>query len=244
MTRVKSSAMTLAIGLLVMLLVAAPVAAKDKLDATTAASGLKEALQNGTAKAVEMLGQSDGYLGNPEVRIPIPDKLSFMKKALKTIGKEDLVNEFKISMNRAAEAAAPLAREVFVDTIKEMSFGDAMTIARGKEHEATDYLREHAGPSLRERFRPIVEEQMNNVGATEQFNGMMGATANLPLVKKPVFDLGEYVTDKSLDGMFLMIAREEEKIRTDPLARTSDLLKTVFGGKKKKSSWRSLFGGD
>jgi hypothetical protein len=223
---------------------AAPVTAKDKLDSSTAASGLKEALQVGTGKAVDLLGQADGYGGNPEVRIPVPERLSFLKKTLRAIGQQDLVQEFETSMNRAAEAAAPLAEEVFVDTIKEMSFPDALAIVRGADHEATDHLREHAGPKLGERFRPIVDAQMNNVGATRQFNKMMDATADLPLVSKPAFDLGRYVTDKALDGMFLMIAREEERIRRDPLARTSDLLEKVFGGEKKKSRWKKLFGGN
>ncbi len=223
----------------------APALAAMSLDSSTAASGLKEALDVGTARAVDLLGVEDGYFGNPEVRIPVPDKLSFLKKTLKFVGKQDLVDEFEVSMNRAAEAAAPLAKAVFVDTIKEMSFADALAIVRGKGHEATDYLREHAGPTLTDQFMPIVSEQMDNVGATQQFDKMMDATAGLPLGGgKPAFDLSEYVTSKALDGMFLMIAREEEKIRTDPLARTSDLLKQVFGGNKKKSRWKTLFGGD
>ena len=244
MTREKPYGKRFAVVLFALALLAAPAWAKDKLDSPTAASGLKEALQIGTGKAVDLLGQADGYWGNPEVRIPIPEKLSFLKKTLKAIGQQDLVEQFETSMNRAAEAAAPLAKEVFVDSIKEMSFADALEIVRGKDHEATDYLREHAGPTLAGRFRPIVDAQMDNVGATQQFNKMMDATANLPMFSKPAFDLGHYVTDKSLDGMFLMIAREEERIRKDPLARTSDLLKKVFGGEKTKSRWKKLFGGD
>jgi hypothetical protein len=228
----------------VLTLLGAFAEAKSDLDSPTAASGLKEALQVGTGKAVDLLGQADGYWGNPDVRIPVPEKLSFLKKSLKAIGQQNLVEQFETSMNRAAEAAAPLAKDVFVDTIKEMSFTDALAIVRGKNHEATDYLREHAGPTLSDRFRPIVDEQLNSVGATQHFNKMIDASASLPLVGKPAFDLGQYVTDKSLDGMFLMIAREEERIRKDPLARTSDLLKKVFGDEGSKSPWKRLFGRD
>ena len=244
MTRTGLFSRVWAVGFLAMALFAAPTAAKDKLDSETAASGLKEALHVGTAKAVDLLGATDGYWGNPEVRIPVPEKLSFVKKTLKTLGQQGLVEEFEVSMNRAAEAAAPLAKEVFVDTIKGMSFSDALAIVRGKEHEATDYLREHAGPTLGEKFRPIVDEQLDHVGATQHFNRMMDSTANVPMLGKPAFDLGEYVTGKALDGMFLMIAREEERIRKDPLARTSDLLKKVFGGGEPKPFWKKLFGGD
>jgi uncharacterized protein DUF4197 len=218
----------------------APTAAAT-LDTKTAADGLKEALGVGTGRSVDLLGRPDGYLKNLEVKIPMPEKLHVVDKSLRTIGKGSMVDEFVTSMNRAAEAAAPLARSVFLDTIKQMSFKDALTIVRGKDHEATDYLRANAGPRLDTLFRPIVAQQLDKVGTTRSFDAMMGRASTLPFVGKSAFDLNTYVTGKALDGLFFMIGREEEKIRKDPVARTTDLLKKVFGAagesNKKKTPW-------
>lgn len=215
------------------------------LDATTAADGLKEALGIGTSRSVDLLGRTDGYLKNVDVRIPMPDKLHSIDKSLRMIGKGNLPDEFVTSMNRAAEAAAPLARDVFLDTIKKMSFSDAMTIVRGRNHEATDYLRQNSGPRLGTRFRPIVVKQLNTVGTTKSFNTMMRKASGLPFVGQSVaFNLEDYVTDRALAGLFLMIGREEERIRKDPVARTTSLLKTVFGASagaaKKQRTWEKL----
>src|SRR6266581_9324147 len=199
------------------------------LDPRTAADGLKEALGVGTSRSVDLLGRPDGYLKNLDVKIPMPEKLHVVDKGLRTIGRGNLVDEFVTSMNRAAEAAAPLARSVFLDTIKHMSFEDALQIVRGRDHEATDYLRQNAGPKLDTLFRPIVGQQLDKVGATRSFDAMMGRASTLPFVGKSAFDLNAYVTGRALDGLFLMIGRAEEKIRKDPVARTTDLLKRVFG---------------
>lgn len=198
-------------------------------DAATPTDGLREALRVGTGRAVEALGRADGYLGNAEVRIPVPDKVESVAKALRTIGAGHVVDEFVTSMNRAAEAAAPLAKTVFVDTVRGMTFTDAVAILRGKNHEATDYLREHAGPRLAELFQPIVANKLESVGATRDFEELVGRAEKLPFVRRPVFDLDGYVTDEALDGLFKMIAREEEKIRKDPVARTTELLRKFFG---------------
>ncbi len=218
------------------------------LDSRTAANGLKEALGVGTSRSVNLLGRPDGYLKNVDVRIPMPEKLQVVDRSLRTIGKGNLVDEFVTSMNRAAETAAPLARSVFLDTIKQMSFADAVKIVRGKDHEATDYLRANAGSRLDILFRPIVAGQLDKVGTTRSFDAMMGRVSSLPFAGKSAFDLDAYVTGKALDGMFLMIGREEEKIRKDPVARTTDLLKTVFGGsgepgKKKVPWWKKVASG-
>ena len=199
------------------------------LDARTAANGLKEALGIGTSRSVELLGRPDGYLKNPDVRIPMPEKLQLVGKSLQTIGKGAVVDDFVTSMNRAAEAAAPQARHVFLDTIRQMSFADAVQIAGGKDHEATDFLRKNASSKLITLFRPIVAEQLEKVGTTRSFSTLMGSTANLPFAGNSGFHLEDYVTDKALAGMFLMIGREEEKMRKDPVARTTGLLKRVFG---------------
>ena len=231
--------------ILISLAAATPSHGATSLDPKTAASGLKEALGVGTSRSVDVLGRPDGYLKNLDVRIPMPDRLRVVDKSLRTIGRGNMVDEFVTSMNRAAEAAAPLARNVFLDTIKQMSFSDAVKIVRGKDHEATDYLRTNAGPRLDTLFRPIVQGQLDKVGTTRSFNAMMGRASSLPLGGKVAFDLNAYVTGKALDGLFLMIGREEEKIRKDPVARTTDLLKIVFGGAtpKKVPWWKKAVSG-
>ena len=207
----------------------AELQSQDPADLSTPADGLREALRVGTGRAVEQLGRADGYLGVVDLRIPVPDKLDKIAGALRAIGADDYVNDFVTSMNRAAEAAAPVARGVFVDSIREMTFSDAMTILRGHEHEATDYFHEQAGPRLADLFRPIVEEKLGAVGATRSFSELMDQTSRLPFVGRPAFDLTSYVTDRALDGLFLTIAKEEERIRHDPIARTTELLKRYFG---------------
>jgi len=234
--------------ILICLAVAVSSPAGATLDSRTAANGLKEALGVGTSGSVDLLGRPDGYLKNVDVRIPMPEKLHVVDTSLRTIGKGNLVDEFVTSMNRAAETAAPLARSVFLDTIKQMGFADALKIVRGKDHEATDYLRANAGPKLDTLFRPIVAEQLDKVGTTRSFDAMMSRASTLPLAGRSAFNLDAYVTGKALDGLFLMIGREEEKIRKDPVARTTDLLKTVFGaagdsGKKKSPWWKKAISG-
>jgi hypothetical protein len=201
----------------------------DAADASTPADGLREALRVGTDRAVALLGRPDGYLLSDDVRIPVPDKLSKLSEALKTLGAGDYVDDFVTSMNRAAEAAAPVAKGVFVDSIREMTFEDAVTILSGRNHKATDYFREHAGPRLAELFRPIVTDKLQEVGATRSFNELMDETRKVPFIKRPAFDLSDYVTTRALDGMFLRIAEQEERIRRDPVARTTELLRKWFG---------------
>jgi hypothetical protein len=198
--------------------------------ASTPADGLREALRVGTSRAVEQLGRNDGYLGSREFKIPIPRKLETLATALKAIGADDEVEQFVTSMNRAAEAAAPVAKSVFVDAIRRMSFEDAMEILKGSEHEATDYFRASAGPRLTELFSPIVDDKLQAVGATRSFNRLMERTRDLPFLDEPVFDLESYVTERALDGLFLKLAQEEARIRKEPLARTTALLKQWFGG--------------
>lgn len=196
---------------------------------TTPSDGLREALRIGTVRVVDSVGRVDGYLGNPEIEIPVPEKLHKVAQALRLIGAGRMVDEFTISMNRAAEAAAPVAKQVFLDAVQRMTFEDAMTILRGNSHEATDYFRESAGPELERLFRPIVEDKLESVGATRAFNDLIREIDDLPLVSSPVIDLTDYVTGEAMDGLFLMLAREEERIRTDPVARTTELLKKYFG---------------
>ncbi|ANM30664.1 hypothetical protein ABI59_15425 [Acidobacteria bacterium Mor1] len=201
----------------------------DPSEGSTPADGLREALRVGTERAVDSLGRTDGYLASPELKIGVPDDLEKLAKALRTLGAGDVVEEFETSLNRAAESAAPLAREVFWNAIREMTIEDAMTIIKGKGHEATDYLRTHAEPVLVERFRPIVSRELDSVGATKDFNELVDRANSLPFVDKPVFDLPDYVTGEALGGLWKELGKEEERIREDPLARTTELLRKYFG---------------
>jgi len=201
----------------------------DGSDRSTPQDGLREALRVGTGRATAQLGREDGYLGNPAVRIPLPDTFDGIARALRAIGAGRVVDQFEVSMNRAAEAAAPRAKEVFVAAIREMTFSDAMAILRGNGQEATNFLREHAGPRLTVAFQPIVAEKLDSVGVTRRFDELVEETSRLPFIGRPVFDLESYVTNEAVEGLFLMIGREEEKIRRDPLARTTYLLRKYFG---------------
>jgi hypothetical protein len=201
----------------------------NEATSATPTDGLREALRIGTGRAVDRLGRTDGYLGSKLFRIPVPEKLEPIEKALRAVGADSVVDRFETSMNRAAEAAAPVARDVFVETVMKIEFEDALAILRGERHEATDYLREHAGEKLATLFRPIVAEQLDSVGATRRFGELVERTARLPFINSPELDLTDYVTGKALDGLFGAIAQEEEKIRKDPVARTTELLRRFFG---------------
>jgi hypothetical protein len=198
------------------------------LDSSTPTDGLREALAVGTARAVDRRGLAGGYLGDKLAEIAVPQKFESAARALRMIGREDLVEEFKVGMNRAAEAAAPVARDVFVQSIRQMTFDDARAILGGHDTAATDFFRRTAGPELARRFTPIVEDKLTQVGATRNFDDLMQRIEALPLVDKPVFDLTSYVTDRALVGLFDTLAEEERRIRTDPVARTTDLLKRWF----------------
>jgi hypothetical protein len=201
------------------------------IDDSTPTDGLREALAVGTGRAVERRGRAGGYLGDALAEIAVPSKFNRAARALEIVGRADLVDEFKVSMNRAAEAAAPVARDVFVRSIRQMTFDDAMAILKGHETAATDFFRRTAGPELALRFDPIVEDKLSQVGATQRFDTLMDRIEALPLVDKPVFDLTEYVTGEALDGLFDTLAEEERRIRTDPVARTTELLRRWFGGR-------------
>jgi hypothetical protein len=220
--------------LLAVLALAAPAAAR-KLDPETASSGLRQALELGTVRAVDELGRTDGFLRSAEsdVRIELPGDLRSAGRLLRGLGQGRLVDDFEISMNRAAEAAVPLAKDAFLDAVRAMRFRDVWDVLTGGDHAATDYLREHAGPRLETSFRPIVSEKLQLVGATRDFDELMQRTAALPFGGgKPVFELDEYVTDEALDGLFRVVAREEEAIRKNPIRRGTALLRKVFGSKQ------------
>ncbi len=194
----------------------------------TIVKGLKEALTTGSEQAVALVSKSDGYYKNPEIKIPLPPAVQKVEPLLKAAGLTGLVDQFEQSMNRAAEQAAPQATELFVDAVKTMSFSDAKKILNGRDNEATLYFKERTWDKLSERFRPVVHTTMAEVGVTRNFQELSARTAAIPFAGTLDLDPDTYVTTKALDGLFLMLEKQEQKIRQDPAARVTDILKTVF----------------
>jgi len=194
-----------------------------------AADGIKEALVNGTGQSVKLVSVVDGYWGNPEIKIPFPPEAKEMESKLRAIGMGKKVDEFNESMNRAAEKAANEAKPIFVAAIKGMTVRDAVNIVKGTDNAATLYLKNTTSPELISKFQPIIKTSLDDVNATRYWSDLITAYNKIPLVKKMNPNLTLYVTQKAIDGLFIMIAKEELKIRKDPMARTSELLKKVFG---------------
>jgi hypothetical protein len=194
-----------------------------------AADAIKEALENGTNQSVKLVSIADGYWGNPEIKIPFPAEAKEMESKLRAIGMGKKVDEFNLSMNRAAEKAGNEAKTVFIAAIKGMTVKDAINIVRGENNAATMYLNKTTSPELNQKFQPIIKSALDNVSATKYWDDLVTAYNKIPLVKKMNPDLTGYVTGKAINGLFVMIAKEEIKIRKDPMARTSELLKKVFG---------------
>lgn len=208
-------------------------AQKSSPDESTTAAGLKEALSIGTQNAVKSLSRPDGYFGNKMVKILMPEKLRKVAEVLKRVGFQRQVDEFVLSMNRAAEEAAPRAASIFGDAIREMTFDDARKILAGGGTSATDFFREKTRDRLYKAFRPVISSSMDKVGTTKAYKDMMRKYESLPFMGSQSFDLDNYVTNRALDGLFLVVSQEEKKIRTDPAARVTDLLRTVFSGSGK-----------
>jgi RNA binding exosome subunit len=198
-------------------------------DTNTTIKGLKEALTIGTENAVKTVSLTDGYFGNQLIKILMPEKIQKVADVLAKVGFQKQVDDFVMSMNRAAEKAAPQAKAIFVNAVKQMNFDDAQKILRGSDTAATEYFKSKTSGSLYAAFKPIISSSMDKVGATRSYKEMMGKYESLPFMEKESTDLDHYVTNKSLDGLFLMLGQEEKKIRTNPAARVTDLLKTVFG---------------
>jgi len=198
------------------------------LDDSTISSGLKDALSVGTKNAVNLVSKANGYFGNKAIKILLPDKIQKAADLARKVGAQKQVDEFILSMNRAAEKAAPKAASYFADAIKEMSIDDARKILSGSNTAATEYFKSKTSSKLYNEFKPSVSESMNQVGVTKAYNAMMGKVPSVPFGKQESVDLDHYVTNKALDGLFYMVGQEEQKIRTNPMARTTDLLKKVF----------------
>ncbi|MFH1194132.1 MAG: DUF4197 domain-containing protein [bacterium] len=193
-------------------------------------NGLKEALTIGSGNAVDIVSKLDGYYSNPSIKILLPDEIKSVEKTARQFGLGKQVDEFELSMNRAAESAAKEATSLFWDAIKQMTFEDAKKILAGKENEATLYFKDKTSGKLHVAFKPIINNSMESVGVTKSYQSLSTSISKLPFVNVTSTDLDEYVTNKALDGLFMMLAEEEKKIRTDPAARVTDLLKKVFGG--------------
>jgi hypothetical protein len=193
------------------------------------ASGLKEALRVGAENAVILTGKTDGYFGNQAIKILLPKNLRPLEKGLGAMGYQPKIDAFVLSMNRAAEAAAPSAKKIFGDAILDMSFDDARKILSGGDTAATDYFKGKTTDQLTVAFRPFVEKTMNENGVAQQYDSLTGHLQSIPFMKSEDLDINKYVVGKALDGLFYMLAGEERKIRKNPAARTTDLLKQVFG---------------
>jgi hypothetical protein len=197
-----------------------------------ASGGLKEALTQGAGKAVEMLGKQDGFLGNPKVKIPLPESVQKVEGMLRGFGMGKQADELVNAMNRAAEAAVPQAKTLLVNSIKQMSVEDAKGILSGGEDSATQYFRRTTSGPLAEKFKPVVQKAMAKVKLAEKYDQLAGKAAKYGLVREQDAHLDNYVTQKTLDGLYLMIAEEEKAIRQDPAGAAGKLAKKVFGALK------------
>lgn len=211
-------------------------AAVNALSNDQVVGGLKEALGNGLQHAIAQLGHDGGFLTNAAVKIPMPEKLRTVEKTLRALKQDKLADDFVATMNHAAEQAVPEATSVFVDAVKQMSIADAKSILTGPNDAATQYFRRTTQTNLFTRFHPIVQKATDKTGATSAYKNMMSKASSTTLggtlggfLGQDSLDLDNYVTGKALDGLFKMVADEEKKIRENPAARTTDLLKQVFG---------------
>ncbi|HEV8514913.1 MAG TPA: DUF4197 domain-containing protein [Cyclobacteriaceae bacterium] len=194
-------------------------------------NGLKEALTQGISKGADALSQADGYFKNPLIKIPFPPDAKKMEKSLRDIGMGQDVDKFILTLNRGAEDAAKQAKPIFVDAIKKMTITDVMAILKGQPDAATQYLKKNTSAQLTAQFKPVIKASLDKVGATKHYKDLATAYDKIPFVKKVNPDLEAYTADLAIQGLFLTIANEEKNIRANPTARTTDLLKKVFGQK-------------
>jgi len=216
------------------LLQGAPQAQNTSLSSLTDSeigAGLKDALKVGTERVVGQLGQSDGFNADPLVHIPLPDQLEKVRSVLGAIGQAGMLDDLELKLNRAAEVATPKAKQLFWESIQEMSIEDVQKIYNGPDDAATQYFRAKMSQPLAEAMSPIVDDSMAQVGAVQSYNAVMGQYSAIPFVPDVKADLTTYVVEKGTDGIFFYLAREEAAIRQDPVKRTTELLQTVFGAK-------------
>jgi hypothetical protein len=192
------------------------------------AAGLKEALQIGSENAVRLTGRRDGYFQNAAIKILMPERLRTLEQGLRAVGYGPQVDELVLSMNRAAERAAPAAKAIFWDAIRGMTIEDARRILAGGDTAATEYFKAGTSEHLVAAFRPIVEQATEEVGVTRQYKQLLGQAQAIPFLRLESLDIDRYVVGKAMDGLFFMLGEEERRIRTDPAARVTELLRDVF----------------
>jgi len=205
------------------------LAGLEEISNAQAVAGLKAALEKGSLAAVSSLGRQDGFWGNARVRIPLPDGLQRAERMMRRVGMGKHADELHVAMNRAAESAVPEARQLFVNSVKKMTVEDAKGIVGGGDTAGTAYFRRTTGGELHKRFLPIVQKATAKVSLAQKYDRYADRAAGLGLVKQEDADLDEYVTRKALDGLYLMVAEEEKKIRKDPLRTGSSIIRKVFG---------------
>lgn len=202
---------------------------RKELSNAEVGAGLKEALRVGTGNVVNQLGQVDGFNLDPKIHIPLPDTLDTLKKVLDKAGMSGMLIDLELKLNRAAELAVPKAKALFVEAVSGMSFSDVMNIYNGPDDAATRYFQQKMTPDLVKEMHPIVKSALNEAGAVQAYERVMGEYKTIPFVPDVQADLTGYTVEKGLDGIFYYVAQEEAAIRNDPAARTTDLLKKVFG---------------
>jgi hypothetical protein len=199
------------------------------LSAGDIAAGLRDALKVGTERVVGQVGRDDGYNADPEIHIPLPDTLASVQNVLRSIGLSGMADDLELRLNRAAEAAAPGAKEVFWTAITQMTLEDAKAIYDGPPDAATRYFQRTMTPPLAERLRPVIDEALSQVGAIASYDAMMSNYKSVPFVPDVKADLIDYTVRKAMEGLFHYLAKEEAAIRDNPAKRTTDILRKVFG---------------
>ncbi len=201
---------------------------EDQLTSDQVASGLKEALVKGITKGTNSASKVDGYLKNPKIAIPFPPDVQKVADKLRDLGMGSQVDKFVTTLNRGAEEAAKEAKPIFVNAIKGMTVQDAWGILKGEDDAATTYLRGKTFDQLKSKFQPVMQKALDQTNATKYYSDLVNTYNKIPFIEKVNPDLNDYATNRALDGLFTLVAQEEEKIREDPVARTTDLLKKVF----------------
>lgn len=221
------------IGLLFLVILSpARAAGLEDISQQDSSSALRQALTQGASAAVASLGKPDGFLGNPKVKIPLPESMQKAEKLMRKLGMGKRADELITTMNRAAEAAVPEAKELLVNAVKQMTLQDAKAILTGGDDSATQYFKRTTSAPLTEKFLPIVKKATEKVKLAEKYNRYAKQAAKLGLLDEKDASLEDYVTQKALDGLFLMVAEEERAIRKNPLGQASSLLQKVFGALK------------
>lgn len=202
---------------------------EQPLTADQVGEGLKEALIKGISNGSDVASQLDGYFKNPEIKIPFPPEVKKVEDKLRQLGLGNKVDEFVMTLNRGAEDAAKEAKPIFISAIRQMTIEDAWGILKGDENAATNYLKRTTSAQLKEKFSPVIQSSLDKVSATKYYGDVTNTYNKIPFVEKVNPDLNSYATDKAIEGLFMMIAKEEKNIRQNPVARTTELLKKVFG---------------